>query len=452
MLRRLLGCRRGAVSLMVTAIAIPMIGLAGLGAEAGSWYLIRRHAQNAADSAALAGAYALAANKGTTIATQEGQGFASKNGFSNGATLTTGATQTVTIAYSGGNTIVTATVQQFQPPLLARIVGLTSNVQIRAVAVAQIQHPDKVCALGLNSGNQGGLVIGGSQTFRGGNCALATNTTVKFNGPPTFNGTGWAVDGSTGCNGPNCTLLPGGVSSDYHKPVTKPPTALVNLEGTAFPAEPSSKIKLTCSTLTCADINPAPPACIGSACWQGDLLVKNGGIQNLACPAGSTQCTFYFDSINVQNGALLSSCTTRPTAVAVMDCNGSFNPGVNIIVGAGGININGNVALQANPTNSTNADLDGVLFYDPQPCSPSSANCGSTGNLAFNGNPNSVYGGAMFFPNADVTWIGNGVASNKCTMIIGNSLTFTGNNDINLDWRGCNANDIPQTQTILLIS
>ena len=70
------------------------------------------------------------------------------------------------------------------------------------------------------------------------------------------------------------------------------------------------------------------------------------------------------------------------------------NAGVNIVIGSGGLNINGTVNLIANPTNSSKPDLDGVLFYDTEGTS------GSPVNVTFNGNSNSIYGGACSFPTA----------------------------------------------------
>ena len=78
MLRNLSRCRRGSVALMVSAMIVPVIGLTALGAEVGSWHLIRRQAQNAADAAAYAGALALTVSQDATTA---GTTFANTNGF-----------------------------------------------------------------------------------------------------------------------------------------------------------------------------------------------------------------------------------------------------------------------------------------------------------------------------------------------------------------------------------
>ena len=59
-MRNLLHCRRGTAAFATVVAMIPMIGAVGLGAEAGSWYVTKQHAQNAADGAAYAGGLRLA--------------------------------------------------------------------------------------------------------------------------------------------------------------------------------------------------------------------------------------------------------------------------------------------------------------------------------------------------------------------------------------------------------
>lgn len=434
MLRRFLRCRRGAISLMVSAVAIPMIGLVGLGAEAGSWYLIRRHAQNAADAAAYGGAFSIASLTKTPAQAQtDGLHFATKNGF------TTSATQKVAVTIAGNT--VTAVVQQFQPPLLARLF-ISSNVTIQATAVVQIQSPQQVCALALN-----GMTIGGSQNFTGGNCALGSNTDVKYASAPAFTGSGWAVESATGClpNDGKC-LLPTGVAYNYSHPPTPQPVALTNLQTkVTFPTEPSKPATITCNSATCPQLSPS------ATVWQGNLTVKNNGIQNLNCGASVTRCTFLFDSITVNNGGSLSGCTSQPaSADAVFTC--TIN-GVNIVIGAGGLNINGTVRLEAANVNNDYPDLGpdpkaqaGVLFYDMEGTPTKQA------NVTVNGGSKSVYGGAMFFPNVNLTWNGNSAASNHCTEIVAYTLTFTGNNATNLDFAGCPAATLPKSQTILLVN
>ena len=65
MIKRLWNDRRGASAWVVTIAMVPLLGMVSLGTEVGSWYVIRRHAQSAADAAAIAGATALVVNDPT---------------------------------------------------------------------------------------------------------------------------------------------------------------------------------------------------------------------------------------------------------------------------------------------------------------------------------------------------------------------------------------------------
>ena len=54
-MRNLLRCRRGSAAFATVVALVPLIGVVALGAEAGSWYVTKQHAQNAADAAAYLG-------------------------------------------------------------------------------------------------------------------------------------------------------------------------------------------------------------------------------------------------------------------------------------------------------------------------------------------------------------------------------------------------------------
>ena len=55
-MHNLLRCRRGSAAFVTVIALVPLIGVVALGGEAGSWYVTKQHAQNAADSAAMSGA------------------------------------------------------------------------------------------------------------------------------------------------------------------------------------------------------------------------------------------------------------------------------------------------------------------------------------------------------------------------------------------------------------
>ena len=47
-MRNLLRCRRGSIAFATVVALVPLIGVVALGGEAGSWYVTKQHAQNAA--------------------------------------------------------------------------------------------------------------------------------------------------------------------------------------------------------------------------------------------------------------------------------------------------------------------------------------------------------------------------------------------------------------------
>src|SRR4051794_26289054 len=89
-MRELLHSRRGSITFATVVALVPLIGFLGLGAEAGSWYVTKWHAQNAADSAAMAGGLPITintANVNGLIDSQpydyRGKQFAAQNSFCN---------------------------------------------------------------------------------------------------------------------------------------------------------------------------------------------------------------------------------------------------------------------------------------------------------------------------------------------------------------------------------
>ena len=67
-MHNLLRCRRGTAAFATVVALVPLIGVVALGAEGGSWYVTKQHAQNAADAAAYSGALKLACDNAAPCA------------------------------------------------------------------------------------------------------------------------------------------------------------------------------------------------------------------------------------------------------------------------------------------------------------------------------------------------------------------------------------------------
>ena len=148
---------------------MPLIGVVALGAEAGSWYVTKQQAQNAADAAAYSGGLSLACSisKSSTCDQAQdyvyrGKQFADQNSFCDPRDKSssypcansppTGTTQTVQIDQPTSSR-VRAIVSQQQPAYLATVLGL-STVNIGATAIAEVKQLANPCVLGIDRINQ----------------------------------------------------------------------------------------------------------------------------------------------------------------------------------------------------------------------------------------------------------------------------------------------------------
>jgi hypothetical protein len=431
-------CRRGSVGMMLSLALIPLIGLAGFGTEAGMWYAVKRHAQNAADAAAYSGAFWLANPElapGAHTLDYRGKQFAAQNGFCGDtvsypgsicAALPAGVTQSIVIArgnYAGGfvanaaGNSVQATVTQSQPPLLSRIWLGSGNVDIVAVAVAQVQTPKNVCAIGLE-----GVIINGGPTIGGSNCTIQSDTFVKLGNNVTFTGQGMALDGVTGCQSP-CATPTGAAYNWFTEPATDPLATTLDLYASSMFASVSTAHPTNlpnCNDLNCA-LSPSMTA-------YGDLRVNAGGTMTLA----PGTYFFYNATITVNGGATLTA--SGPVNIVMLGSGSRLT-----VNGGSGGNPGGTVNLTANLQNADFPALNGVLFYDQ-----------GTAAVNINGSSTSQFGGSLYMPNADITWSGNQQSSlTACTEVLGKTLTITGNSYLNTN--RCAPGTIPKTQVVLMV-
>jgi hypothetical protein len=439
-MRNLIRNRRG-VSAFATVIALtPLIGVMALGAEAGSWYVTKQHAQNAADAAAYSGGLALACTLSGSSCTDaydyayRGKEFAAQNNFCNAgdtsypgancpALLPSGTSQSVRIergtwvsptwSSSASGSYVRATVQQIQPAYLAAVLG-RSSVTIGGQAIAYVDLKKDICGLGLGrSGTKPPLTIGGSFASGGTGCGLMSDKNVNLNSTPFFTGSGWALYGATGCSPGTCADP--GVPYNYYMPPANNP--LSKLDSESFNSNPSGSNKDPCKNGP-YPIQPNTPTTAYGAC-----TVTTGN--TVTFTSGGTYF-FYNAAIKINGGTVTGS-------------------NINIVLlGNSSVSISGGtVTLSANTNNTTYPDLNGVLIDDQAPNKSNNA-------VTVNGGGTVKLGGAMYFPNVDVTWGGTAKSdSTTCAELIGNTLTMTGGAYLSVS--GCTPGTIPKTQVVALV-
>jgi Flp pilus assembly protein TadG len=408
MIKRLWNDRRGATALMVTIAMVPLLGMVSLGTEVGSWYVIRRSAQNAADAAAIAGATALVGNdpSGPTAA---GQAFANSNGFATGGGCGSASTagQNVCVSSSGtgaAGSTVTAIVKQYETPIFTQWFVPPGPVKIQATAVATIQIKPGYCALATES-----LDMSGSTSF-GGGCGFASNGT--FAPPPAgqnpFSGdaNNWSVSAAGACTGnANKCNLSGEVKSYSYNtgtPVALPPALDRLMNSGVVPPEPTKKLP---------DVTGTPSQNV----WQGTYIVPAGTVATL--PPG----LYMFQQLAV-DGTLSGT-------------------GVNIIIGSGGFgqsknNTGTGVVNMTAGTGGGLSDMNGVLIFDQE-----GKGASNTPDVKFAGQFTSNFNGAIYFPYSHLTFRG-GSNLTGCMMVVAKVLDFGGNSSMDLS--GCSDNFIQQ--------
>jgi hypothetical protein len=422
-MRDMLRCRRGSVAFATVIALVPLIGAVALGAEAGSWYVTRQHAQNAADAAAYAGALRLACSLAppctdTNTVDYRGKEFAAQNAFCNAgntsypgskcpATLPSGTSQTVQVAtltsWNGTNgNFVQATVSQQQRAQLAAVLGF-STVTIPATAVASVKVPTHLpCVLATS----GAITFqDASVNINAPNCGLASNnTTTGFNFKTGLNTAPVVGSMSTagGCSG-NASLC--GSVSTYNPQVIDPFSALNT-------AMTSLTISKSCgSTLT--------PYTSSNPCYN-TLSGSNSSAVNVINTSG----VYFFSGLKLTGSGTLSTATGISATIILLP-NTSLS-----ITGTNSMNITAPTTQP--PTSSLPSQLQSVAsyltdmaFYDTE----TSPKIG--GNSTMGGS------GVFYLPNANpLNWKGTSTGQvSTCTEVIAASITLSGTP--NFDNSGC---------------
>jgi hypothetical protein len=409
-MHNLLRSRRGSAAFATVAALVPLIGVVALGGEAGSWYVTKQHAQNAADAAAIAGGWSLVcsinAQKGvsctdTNNVDYRAKQFAAQNAFCNaGSTsypgsncansLPTGVTQTVQIDQPTG-TSVRAIVSQQQPAYLAAVLGIPT-VNIRATAVAQVQVWTNPCILALS----GSASFQGSATVNSPNCGIASNSTASNafdftgNGGLNINAPSYSAGGCSQTGGNQCDNV-----NTFATPVPNPLSGL----DSAMLSLTTSNFSGPCGGTTPKAYTAATPCynttssgslsgtLTGTYFFNGTVRFPNGNGSVTTGTGGATLILFA--------GATLSSVSGNPTITLTAQTNPQLPPALS----------------------SVSSLMKDLLIYDP-----------SSSSVDLRGNPSSYYNGTIYAPKAAVTYGGNtSVGTSGCFQLIAASVSFFGN-------------------------
>lgn len=203
-LRRLRADERGAVSVIMGFLIIPLVGILALGFEVSNWYMTTRGMQNASDAAVIA-----AATNGGDTYDVEAKAVAATYGFIDGANNVSIAVSNKATCPDGTTTCYSVTISGYTPLLLSQVVGFqgdanlngTLEKKLSSLAVAKATNkPQEVCLLALaSSGVAQGIRTNGAPTGNMNGCDSMSNTGSQCNGHDLGLGVSFAVGSNSGC-------------------------------------------------------------------------------------------------------------------------------------------------------------------------------------------------------------------------------------------------------------
>ena len=421
-------------AMIIAAAALPLlVGSAGLATDTIQWALWKRQLQRAADSAAIAGVYdrvaAESATTGTAAAVTKDLGLNNHTG----------------IALESGYPLVTypadAGIQQNQVKVILAVkrpLSFSSMFMANAPMItttaqaATVSSAGEFCVLSLQNNSKTGLQATGSATIVM-DCGMMTNSTSN---------NAAAGQGSSSVTATTLAAA-GGIQQSSNWTVDSYQPYSPALEDPYKDLKPSDEELDACES--------AGPLDVGSG--------NSGGTWNAAVLSVGVKCytslsigsnrsytlsngLFIIDggSVNIQGTLNLINATL----VLSNDSNSGTAP-----IGSLDMNANG----QINATAPIIGKWAGMAIYQDRRAIDSAP----TGNITasspnkINGNSTNKITGAIYFPNQQLTYNGNGTGTATCTQFVAKRIYWSGNSGINSFTANCLGLGISTIQTSLRV-
>ena len=400
----------GGATVVVIAVALAaVIGVAGLGTEAASWYLTKRDMQGAADAAAAPGAAALAAGEPSAALTAEANSIAAGYHFVAGQN---GTTVTVNYPPKSGNyqsspAVEVIIAQPKQPLLSALFLTAGPTISARAVALANTGQTGQACVVGLDTNNETAVTVAGTTALNFQGCSLYDNSPSS---------SALSLSGGATIAAASAYLV-GNVSG----------SGLTTTYGTYTGANP----------LIDPYLNAAVPAYSG--CNQSNYKLTSG--QNASLSAGASGIYVFCGGISLQGGSSLTlgagtyiidggqldisgNATLNATSGSTIILTSSSGP-----TSCATAQIGSNAVV--NLTAPTAGPLSGIALYQDRTCANKNPSNSLTGGATQN------ISGAIYFPSEPVSYSGGSPTGGAiCTQLVAWTITFSGGSTFNNNCTG----------------
>jgi hypothetical protein len=376
-IRRLHADQRGAVSVLMGFLLIPLAGGLALGFEVSNWYMITRGMQNAADTAAIA-----AATNGGSNYDVEAKAVAARYGFVDGTNTISVAVSNTAACPGGGNNCYSVTISGFVPLYLSQVVGFrgdatvngTLEKQLSSAAVAN--HPNTPMSFCLLAIGPQGIRSNGAPKANMA-CNTMSNTGSTCNGGNLGAPIGAAHNTNNGCGVAQYSNVPA-VADPYAALASKIPADPC---GGSYPQEPTKKN---------APALPSSNQLSGLKSWGGNVVlcgdIQLTGNVTIDAPANAV--------LVIENGQLdtngYSITTTKGSGLTVVFSGSNSGSYTHAPTGSGTLDI-------AAPTSGV---WSGVAIYQ-DPKLTNGVDISAAGNT-----PAWDITGLVYLPNSSVTLSG----------------------------------------------
>jgi Flp pilus assembly protein TadG len=378
-LRKIWHDKRGN-ALIIAGASLPLlVGAAGMGSDTIQWVLWKRELQRAADTAALAGAYAQM-QTGESVSAAVSAHMTDNN--HTGIALLSGYPNIAYPADSGTYSKAVQVTLAMRRTLGFSSMFLRSAPTITASATAALVNDGSYCVVALNGSSNASITIGGSSQINMG-CGAISNST--------------STTGSVTTNGASYNFVASPVAGVGGMPSSINGATDIQPHHVAMPDPYAGKYPTSTSGMTCNKQVNGGATNLTPGCYK-DFKFTGNATYNLA--AG----TYYLNNTNFD---VAGGVTVKGTGVTI------------ILTGTapGDVTTNGNSIIQLTaPTSGTYANM---LFIGT----------GTTDNT-INGDNSSFYDGAMYFPNSAVNFSGSSGAMTQCAMVVANYVNFGGNSNL----------------------
>ena len=398
-------------ALIIFGASLPMImGAVGLASDTIQWALWKRELQRAADSAAIAGVYAKVQNASYSDAVTTDL---ARNNDIAGITVSTSATSAPSAgAYTTDPNAVRVTLQARQQ-LNFSSMFMSAAPTITATATATIVPSGDYCVISLENAATTGITVGGTAQVDLG-CGMITNST--------------SMDAAVAFGTSNVDASPiaavGGIDANdnWSDDVQLLPFTLAQADPFANinPPTPSG----------CQKFNDYLPAGQSNN-TNGFVDLTNthsaGGVYCIKENGGSPAQLMFQGNVTLGPATYVFDSTTLKMTGGKLSCNGctiilTSSTAATDPSSIGGVDLSGGEIDLIAPSTGT---YKGISIYQDR-----RAQMGSSSTNIINGNSNSSFQGAFYFPGQEFQFAGNAGMSTQCVQMVARRVTFTGTSAI----------------------